>query len=89
MARRKHGAKPTAGVASPAVALYPRGDNAPGLFASQTFGRSRGYQPGNREVAKAMAPCDAAPDEEIIAARLERLRALAPALVPRVLGQRW
>ncbi len=37
----------------------------------------------------AMAPCDAMPDEEIIAAGLERLRALAPALVPRVLGRRW
>jgi D-arginine dehydrogenase len=37
----------------------------------------------------AMAPCDAHPDEEIIAEGLERLRALAPALVPRVLGRRW
>jgi D-arginine dehydrogenase len=37
----------------------------------------------------AMAPCDATPDEEIIAAGLERLRALAPRLVPRVLGRRW
>jgi D-arginine dehydrogenase len=37
----------------------------------------------------AMAPCDASPDEEIIAEGLERLRALAPALVPRVLGRRW
>jgi D-arginine dehydrogenase len=37
----------------------------------------------------AMRPCDATPDEEIIAAGLERLRALAPALVPRVLGRRW
>jgi glycine/D-amino acid oxidase-like deaminating enzyme len=36
-----------------------------------------------------MGPCDAMPDEEIIAAGLERLRALAPALVPRVLGRRW
>jgi len=37
----------------------------------------------------AMAPCDATPDEVIIAAGLERLRALAPALVPRTLGRRW
>jgi D-arginine dehydrogenase len=37
----------------------------------------------------AMEPCDASPDEEIIAEGLERLRALAPALVPRVLGRRW
>jgi D-arginine dehydrogenase len=37
----------------------------------------------------AMAPCDAHPDEETIAAGLERLRALAPTLVPRVLGRRW
>jgi D-arginine dehydrogenase len=37
----------------------------------------------------AMAPCDAHPDEEIIAEGLERLRALAPALVPRALGRRW
>jgi D-arginine dehydrogenase len=37
----------------------------------------------------AMAPCDASPDDETIAEGLERLRALAPALVPRVLGRRW
>jgi D-arginine dehydrogenase len=37
----------------------------------------------------AMAPCDATADEVIIAAGLERLRALAPALVPRTLGRRW
>ena len=37
----------------------------------------------------AMAPYDATPDEVIIAAGLERLRALAPALVPRTLGRRW
>jgi D-arginine dehydrogenase len=37
----------------------------------------------------AMAPCDASPDEVIIAEGLERLRALAPALVPRSLGRRW
>jgi D-arginine dehydrogenase len=37
----------------------------------------------------AMAPCDATPDEEIIAEGLERLRTLAPALVPRTLGRRW
>ena len=36
-----------------------------------------------------MAPCDATADEVIIAAGLERLRALAPALVPRTLGRRW
>ncbi|MBI2964272.1 MAG: FAD-binding oxidoreductase [Deltaproteobacteria bacterium] len=36
-----------------------------------------------------MAPCDASPDEAIIAEGLERLRALAPALVPRTLGRRW
>jgi D-arginine dehydrogenase len=37
----------------------------------------------------AMTPCDATPDEVTIAAGLERLRALAPALVPRTLGRRW
>jgi D-arginine dehydrogenase len=37
----------------------------------------------------AMSPCDASPDDEIIAEGLERLRALAPGLVPRVLGRRW
>ncbi|HUY28740.1 MAG TPA: FAD-binding oxidoreductase [Candidatus Binataceae bacterium] len=37
----------------------------------------------------AMAPCDAQPDDEIIAAALERLRALAPRLVPRSLKRKW
>lgn len=36
-----------------------------------------------------MAPCDAQPDDETIAAAIERLRALAPALVPRTLKRRW
>jgi D-arginine dehydrogenase len=36
-----------------------------------------------------MAPCDAAPDDETIAAAIERLRALAPRLVPRALKRRW
>ncbi len=34
-------------------------------------------------------PCDARPDDLAIAAGLERLRELAPALVPRTLGRRW
>ena len=36
-----------------------------------------------------MDPCDPTPDEKIIAAGLERLAQLAPALVPRTLHQRW
>ena len=36
-----------------------------------------------------MAPCDAQPDDETIAAAIERLRALAPAFAPRTLKQRW
>ncbi|MGC1344264.1 MAG: FAD-binding oxidoreductase [Candidatus Binataceae bacterium] len=36
-----------------------------------------------------MAPCDAQPDDETIAAAIERLRALAPALVPHALKRRW
>jgi D-arginine dehydrogenase len=36
-----------------------------------------------------MAPCDARPDDVVFAAGLERLRALAPRLVPRTLGHRW
>jgi D-arginine dehydrogenase len=36
-----------------------------------------------------MAPCDARPDDVVIAAGLERLRVLAPSLVPRTLGRRW
>ncbi|MHB8381290.1 MAG: NAD(P)/FAD-dependent oxidoreductase [Candidatus Binataceae bacterium] len=36
-----------------------------------------------------MAPCDAQPDDEAIAAAIERLRVLAPALVPRALKRRW
>jgi D-arginine dehydrogenase len=34
-------------------------------------------------------PSDARPDDVVIAAGLERLRALAPRLVPRTLGRRW
>jgi len=34
-------------------------------------------------------PCDAQPDDEVIAAALERLRALAPAIVPRTLKRKW
>jgi len=36
-----------------------------------------------------MAPCDAVPDDETIAAALERLRALAPRIVPRALKRSW
>ncbi len=36
-----------------------------------------------------MPPCDAQPDDEVIAAALERLRALAPAIVPRTLKRKW
>lgn len=36
-----------------------------------------------------MDPCDAGPDETAILEGLERLRALAPALVPSRLGRRW
>lgn len=36
-----------------------------------------------------MPPCDPAPDETVIAAAIERLRALAPGLVPRALRRRW
>jgi D-arginine dehydrogenase len=34
-------------------------------------------------------PCDAQPDDEVIAAALERLRALAPTIVPRTLRRKW
>jgi D-arginine dehydrogenase len=37
----------------------------------------------------ALAPCDPTPDDAVIAAGLERLRTLAPALVPRSLKRRW
>jgi D-arginine dehydrogenase len=36
-----------------------------------------------------LEPCDAQPDEVVIAAGIERLRKLAPRLVPRALGRRW
>ncbi len=36
-----------------------------------------------------MPPCDPAPDEEVIAAALDRLGRLAPALVPRSVRRRW
>jgi D-arginine dehydrogenase len=36
-----------------------------------------------------MAPCDARPDDETIAAGFERLRQLAPALVPRSIRRKW
>lgn len=34
-------------------------------------------------------PCDAQPDDEVIAAAMERMRALAPSIVPRSLKQKW
>lgn len=37
----------------------------------------------------AMPPCDPSPDEEVIAAGLDRLGRLAPKLVPRTLRRRW
>jgi D-arginine dehydrogenase len=36
-----------------------------------------------------MQPCDPNPDEETIAAAIERLRELAPSLVPRTIRSRW
>ena len=36
-----------------------------------------------------IAPCDARPDDEVIAAGLARLARLAPAIVPRGLRRRW
>lgn len=36
-----------------------------------------------------MEPCDPSPDDETIAAAIERLAALAPSLVPRALRSRW
>jgi len=36
-----------------------------------------------------IAPCDAHPDDEVIAAAMERLRALAPSLVPTSLKRKW
>lgn len=36
-----------------------------------------------------MAPCDPTPDDEVIAAGLDRLARLAPGLVPRTLKRRW
>ncbi len=36
-----------------------------------------------------MAPCDPMADDLVIAEGLERLRAVAPRLVPRTLGRRW
>ncbi|MFN8544246.1 MAG: FAD-binding oxidoreductase [Candidatus Binatia bacterium] len=36
-----------------------------------------------------MPPCDARPDEVVIATALERLGVIAPALVPRALGRCW
>ncbi len=35
------------------------------------------------------APCDAQPDDEVIAAAMERVRALAPTLVPASLKRKW
>jgi len=35
------------------------------------------------------APCDAQPEDEVIAAAMERLRGLAPALVPTSLKRKW
>ena len=36
-----------------------------------------------------IAPCDAQPDDEVIAAAMERLRGLAPNLVPTSLKRKW
>jgi D-arginine dehydrogenase len=36
-----------------------------------------------------MAPCDARPDERVVAEALERLGRLAPPLVPRALRRTW
>ena len=36
-----------------------------------------------------MEPCDPSPDEEVIAAAIERLGRLAPKLVPKTLRRRW
>ncbi len=36
-----------------------------------------------------IAPCDAQPDDEVIAAAMERLRRLAPSLVPTSLKRKW
>jgi D-arginine dehydrogenase len=36
-----------------------------------------------------IAPCDAQPDDEVIAAAMERLRALAPSMVPTSLKRKW
>jgi D-arginine dehydrogenase len=36
-----------------------------------------------------IAPCDAQPDDEVIAAAMERMRALAPSIVPRSLKRKW
>ena len=36
-----------------------------------------------------MEPCDPNPEEEVIAAAIERLRRLAPGLVPRTIRRRW
>ena len=37
----------------------------------------------------AMEPCDAHPDDLVIAEGFERLRRLAPALVPRSIRRKW
>jgi D-arginine dehydrogenase len=36
-----------------------------------------------------VAPCDAQPQDEVIAAAMERLRSLAPSIVPRSLKRKW
>ncbi|HLX37276.1 MAG TPA: FAD-binding oxidoreductase [Candidatus Binataceae bacterium] len=36
-----------------------------------------------------IAPCDAQPDDEVIAAAMERLRALAPSIMPHALKRKW
>ncbi len=36
-----------------------------------------------------MAPCDAWPDDTVIASAIERLRALAPRLAPRAIRRKW
>ena len=36
-----------------------------------------------------MAACDARPDDVVVAAGLERLARLAPALVPRTIRRKW
>ena len=36
-----------------------------------------------------IAPCDAQPDDEVIAAAMERMKSLAPSIIPRSLKRKW